>query len=375
MKPAHQEKLLAYEQLRKDHRLLPVKITSFYRQKIEEESQAFEAKGLCPSEGPLYRIAYPSSEKISEKSPLEVDDFVDDRSNMPQESQQDFIHKYPKTVLFLPSSQCLAHCMYCFRQDVLEEKHHNSSPASDMSSLEYKVSRLINYIQQHPELHEVILSGGDPLILPAKQLHYIFDRIQKNTKIQHFRIHTRSLVFQPKSFTPAHIDVLASYRVRCVFHIVHPYEICEDVVQSIHKLRQAGLRLYNHFPILRKINDHPEVLSRLVEQLDELHIQNLSIYFPDPVQYSSAFRIHFARLFQIAKTFNHTTPSWINATRFCQDSPQGKVRMDDLVEYDPSAGYATFLREGRHIRVPDHPKDMDRAGKLENMLWKTVLHD
>jgi L-lysine 2,3-aminomutase len=268
----------------------------------------------------------------------------------------------------------LSNCMYCFRQDVLEERESIKRE----QKLESQLEALVAYLLEHPELEEVILSGGDPMMLPAEQLQHILKTLTQKTLIRHFRLHTKTIVFDPRSFSIKHQEVLEQYRVRVVFHIVHPYEICSEVEQKIAECRKRGIRLYNHFPILRHINDHVDVLIENVKACDELGINTLSIYFPDPVQYSSAYRISFQRLFSITKDFNHNTPSWINATRFCQDTVHGKVRPDDLIEYEPLKGYALFEREGQIIKVPDHPIHLDQAGDLDAMLWKTrikgVLH-
>ena len=365
------ENLEVYESLRTQHRLLPVKVSRFFQSKVDEEVLHLKHRS-----GPLHRIVYPSTEKLKDKQLYEVNDFVDDRANMPSASQESFIHKYKKTVLFMPLSHCLSNCMYCFRQDVLEEKESakKHSVKSELIKSEQKLERqleaLIAYLNEHPELEEVILSGGDPMMLPADQLDHIFTCLAEQTQVCHFRLHTKAIVFDPRSFSTKHQACLEKHRVRVVFHIVHPYELCPEVEEKISELRRRGIRLYNHFPILRHINDHVDVLIENIKACDELGINTLSIYFPDPVQYSAAYRVSFQRLLAMVKDFNHNTPSWINATRFCQDTVHGKVRPDDLVEYDHTKGYALFEREGQLIKVPDHPLHLDHAGDLSTMLWK-----
>jgi len=353
-----------YEALRKQYRLLPVKVSSFYKKKVAREVEA-----LGHINGPLHRVVYPSLEKNSLKPEYEVADFIDDRSHMPEVANTSFMHKYANRVLFLPLSICLSNCMYCFRQDVLEEK--KIKPNSEKASgLEENLQALIEYLNSHSEVNEVILSGGDPMMLPANKLRFIFENIVKKTKVQNLRIHTRSIIFDPKSMTEQHIQCLVDYKVRTVFHIVHPYEICSEVRIVIDQLRNKGLRLYNQFPILRKVNDHVAVLTKLLFLLDELNIKNLSIFFPEPVHYSASFRINFKRLFSLIDEFNQSTPSWINSTRFCQDTILGKVRLENLIEYNEEKGYAIFARKGKEIKVPDHPEKLDVPGELKTLLWE-----
>ena len=104
--------------------------------------------------------------------------------------------------------------------------------------------------------------------------------------------------------------------------------------------------------------------------LDNLHIRNLSIFFPDPIYYSSCFRIPFSRIFKLINMFNWNSASWINSTRFCLDSVYGKVRREDIAEYEPGSGYVIFEREGHRIKVPDLPESMDDPGDIKILLWK-----
>jgi lysine 2,3-aminomutase len=357
---ALQERLLRYEELRQHTRLLPVKVTAFYRQKLEREFKA-----LGHEEGPLHRIVYPSNDRLLQPEDLkEVEDHVNDRSHMPS-TQSSFLHKYPDRVLFMPTSECLSHCMYCFRQDLLEERHENK----DNPSWKQHLNSLLDYLKIHPEVSEVILSGGDPFLLPSKALNQIFHSLKK-ANIQHLRIHTRSLVFNPESFTKGHMTVCHDHNVRVILHVTHPYEWCKEVSVKAREWSNAGIRLYNQFPILRKINDHPSVLANLVEKLDEDRVRTLSIYLPDPVKYSSCYRVPYHRLVTLIKEFKHSTPSWINGLRFSQDSPIGKLGLDELELVDPEKQVLIYRRGSEEVRVPDLPSNIDETFDIKTLLWE-----
>ncbi len=362
---SHEQRLAEYESLATENNLLPVKVNSFFKKKVEAE-----CAHLNNCEGPLYRIVYPTAEKVSEKQDFETNDFVDDRENMPDDSQSSFIHKYKDRILFLPVAHCASNCIYCFRQDVLSEKNQK---VEKKITLEEQLNILIEYITDKPEIEEVILSGGDPMMLRASDLKNIFSTIRSRTHIKYFRLHTKTIVFAPSVISSEKINILKDYNCKLVFHITHPYEVCDEVKNKIAELNASGLRLFNQFPILRKINDHHVVLIKLLKELDEMNVRTLSIFFPDPVQYSSAYRINLKRLFSIIDLFHWNSPSWINSTRFCQDSVFGKVRREDLHEYIPEKGYALFKREGQLIKVPDHPEKDDDPGVLETLLWKDHL--
>lgn len=340
--------------------LLPVNISPFYKKKVLDEIGA-----LGNSEGPLARCVIPSTEKLGLRAPGEVPDFVGDRANMPKSAPHVIVQKYPARLLFLPTENCAAHCQYCFRTNVLTEQH-----CTEQLPLADKIDQLIEYLKNHPDVEEVILSGGDPLTLPAENLKEILERIRRESKVRSIRAHTRALVYAPHLFTEDKAKSLADAKVRLVHHIVHPYEICDEVREKIMELQNCGIRCYNQFPLLRKINDHKAVLKKLLTELDELRIRNISIFIPDPIDYSAAFRIPLKRVFGIMDELNWTTPSWMNSTRLVLDTVHGKVRREDLKHLDEKTGTATFEREGNSIIYRDMPKELDQPGDIDILLWK-----
>jgi lysine 2,3-aminomutase len=340
--------------------LLAVKMTPFYRKKVIEEIAA-----LGNSEGPLSRCVIPTREKLELRAPGEVADFVEDRVNMPASAHHTIVQKYRDRLLFLPAETCAAHCQYCFRTNVLTEQR-----CTEQLPLEAKIDQLIDYLGKHPEVEEVILSGGDPLTISADKLNEILGRIKAESKIKNIRAHTRALVYAPQLFTQEKCRALADSNVRLVHHIVHPYEICGEVRSKIRQLQNHGIRSYNQFPLLRRINDHSQVLKKLLKELDELSVRNISIFIPDPIDYSATFRIPLKRIFGIMDDLNWNTPSWLNSTRLVLDTVHGKVRRENLKHFDPNTGAATFEREGKNIIYKDLPEDLDQPGNIGTLLWK-----
>lgn len=353
------ERNALYQKRAVNERLLPVKVTPFYQKKIDEEVAA-----LGHRNGPLHRAMYPGNDKLELHAPGEVDDWVDDRANMPESAEGIFIQKYPDRVLFTPTSTCAAHCLYCFRQDVLVEEKGKRQP-----TLDEKLARLQAHLHAHEGVKEVILSGGDPLTLNTHDLEKIFRAIRAVPSVEHIRIHSRAPIFTPAVLKgDDKIKLFAEYRVRFLFHIIHPYEICDEVEAVIRRMNAAGIRLFNHFPLLRQINDHADVLVELMQKLDRLNVRTLSIYVPEPIRYSAAYRVSYRRMCRLMDEVVMRLPSWLNAFRFCLDSPQGKVRRDNLVMRD--AHTLVFMREGERITYPDFPEDMDIPGDRATLLWK-----
>lgn len=344
--------------------LLPLKVTPFYERKIKQEVEA-----LGNRLGPLHRVSFPTQDRLLLRAPNEVKDFVDDRSNAVGHAHKtSIVRKYSDRILFLTTSECFGNCQYCFRTDVLTE-----IGAPDKRAGRLDLHLLREYLGDHPEIMEVILSGGDPLILPASGLAEIIERIRSVTSVKSIRIHTRAIVYEPKAFTAEKIDLFAKHNVRLVFHIVHPYEICEEVSEKVEELRERKIRLYNQFPLLRNTNDHHLVLYQLLQMLDEMGVRNLSIFIPDPINFSAAFRVRLNRVWRIADQLNATSPSWINSTRFVFDSKSGKARRENYIATD-DGDVATFVRDEDAILFPDFPEHLDVSGKIEFMLWKEEGH-
>jgi lysine 2,3-aminomutase len=363
--PADQAALnAAYGRLARAAHLLPIKVTGFYKAKLEAELAA-----LGHTDGPLHRIVYPSKERMTDRAPGEVADFVDDRANMASAGHRAIVQKYADRVLFLATPVCAAHCQYCFRQDVLTQMH-----GEDPVDLDDRLAALVEHVERDASITEVILSGGDPLTLSPAALERVLSRLRALPQLNSIRVHTRALVFAPQFF--AHGDkaaILARADVRLVHHIAHPYEICGEVAAALTHLNGLGLRNYNQFPILRGINDDAGLLAFHIRRLDELRVRNLSIFAPDPINYSAAFRLTLDRLFTIHDRLSATTPSWINATALTFDSPQGKFRREHLVSRDRAAGTALFRHRGQDILYHDLPAALDMPGDPSVMLWQGMV--
>ncbi|MBU0668270.1 radical SAM protein [Patescibacteria group bacterium] len=349
-----------FNDLAKRERLLPIKVPPFYAQKVREEVMA-----LGSDEGPLYRCVLPTDEHMGVHSADEVADFVDDRRNMPECAEDTIIRKYEYRLLFTPTDSCAGHCRYCCRTDVLADQHERFLP-----DITEKIDTLMGFLADHPEIDEVILSGGDPMLLPYNVLREILEKLKSEANIANIRIHTRTLAFSPKVFDEKRCEALAQANVRVVHHIVHPYEICDEVRSKIAMLHEHGVRSYNQFPMLKKVNDHFLVLKRLLTELDEIGVRNLSIFIPDPIKYSAGFRLSLKRLFSIMDELNRTTSAWVHSTRLALDSPFGKVQREDLLYMDEERHVAVFDRDGREIEYPDLPQEMDEPGDPAVMLWK-----
>ena len=162
--------------------------------------------------------------------------------------------------------------------------------------------------------------------------------------------------------------MLAKYKVRLVFHINHPYEICEEVECIIGKINDSKVKMYAQFPLLRGINDNAIVLKRLLEKMDELNIRPLSIFIPDPISYSASFRLSYNRIINIMNEINWNTPSWINSVRFVMDTTIGKVRRENIIKWEGNC--ITFSRNNKEVKYYDLDEGIDQPTDIKKLLWK-----
>jgi lysine 2,3-aminomutase len=169
-------------------------------------------------------------------------------------------HRYPDRVLIYPTYLCSMYCRFCFRKERLNEgeagwPHDDLAPA-------------LAYVAAHPAIHEVILSGGDPLVLGDDKLHGLLRRIAAIPHVEGIRLHTRVPVTLPMRVTPGLQAALALDKpLWIVTHFNHPRELTPEAIRACRMLHQAGARLLNQNVLLRGINDTVETLTALYRGL------------------------------------------------------------------------------------------------------------
>lgn len=353
------ELLGEYGELSQQVGLLPVKVTPYYRGLVQEEVDA-----IGPG-GPLYRNVYPTQGRLTAHAPFEVPDFVTDKENMGKGAEDTYVQKYANRLLMLTTERCFGNCMYCFRTQLLTDEAGHELPA-----LEEKTEIVVDAVRDNPAVEEVILSGGDPLIIPHKKLRKLFAAIRSQRSDVALRVHTRSIAFAPQVISDDVSDLLGEYDVRTYFHLTHPYEINRAQQTAFSNLRRSDVRMYNQAPIIRGVNDHAEVLGKLVLKLEGQHVHPVSFFIADPIDYSADFRVPLRQLFDMHDRLRWQLPSWAATFRLVLDSPAGKVRREDITSWDEDSDTVTFTRDGHYVVYHDLPADQYVPGDLKTMLWK-----
>jgi|TARA_B110000483_G_scaffold226488_1_gene287233 EF-P beta-lysylation protein EpmB len=193
------------------------------------------------------------------------------------------IHKYKNRVLLTVSGACAIHCRYCFRRHF---DYEANNPGSD------GWLPVLRYIQEHPEIDEVIFSGGDPLSAPDRVLKNLTERLLKITSVKRLRVHTRFPLVIPQRITEDCLEWLKLFpNTVAVLHINHANEIDEPVVKTILKMKSAGLVLLNQAVLLKGVNDSLKEQLALHQSCFDLGIQPYYLHLLDPVDGSAHFDI------------------------------------------------------------------------------------
>lgn len=193
------------------------------------------------------------------------------------------IHRYPDRCLLIPITACLAYCRFCFRR----EKVGTNSKALTQTELKAAYA----YIAEHPEIWEVILSGGDPLVLKPKVLEPIFQSLVKIEHVGVIRIHTRTPLVAPERITTDLLKALKITKaVYVVLHVNHPSELTEAVKVACARFVDTGIPLLSQTVLLKGINDDPDILGELMRTLVRNRIKPYYLHHADIAEGTSHFR-------------------------------------------------------------------------------------
>jgi len=194
------------------------------------------------------------------------------------------IHKYRSRVLLVMTSACVINCRYCFRRAFPYQNHKQSK--SDWHNA-------LDYVRQRTEVNEVILSGGDPLILDNNYLFWLLSEIDKIEHIKRIRIHSRLIVSVPQRIDSDFLKQLRciSKDIIIVTHCNHANELGDDVKASIEALKLEGVTILNQSVLLKNVNDNATTLAQLSEALFDTGILPYYLFLLDPVSGSAHFDI------------------------------------------------------------------------------------
>ena len=265
------------EKIKKVSEFFPMKLTSHYAKLIDWNNP----------DDPLRKIAVPFEEELQEWG------YLDPSNEKKYTVAPGLQHKYRDTALFLIAPTCLGFCRFCFRKRLFI-KEKNVSGNEILIDLE----KAFEYIENHKEINNVLLTGGDPLVLPTEKLREVIKRLRGIPHVKIIRIGTKALAYYPQRVTqdPSLIEMIKEFslpdrRIYIMNDFNHPREISDETLKAVDMLLKAGAVLTNQTPLLRGVNDKPEILRELFEKLSFIGVPPYYVFINRPVKGNKAFAV------------------------------------------------------------------------------------
>jgi lysine 2,3-aminomutase len=225
------------------------------------------------------------------------------------------VHRYPDRVLFLVTDRCASYCRYCTRSRLVSNaQDYNFHPEFEQG---------LRYIESHPEIRDVLLSGGDPLLLSDRKIEHLLSRLRGIPHVEFIRIGSRIPVFLPQRITPELCDIFKRYGpIWMSIHVNHPHECAAELRAACERLSFAGVPLGNQSVLLRGVNDDAEVMKALVHRLLRMRVRPYYLYQMDLITGGSLFRVDVRKGIEIIRALRgHTTGYAI--PQYVIDAPGG----------------------------------------------------
>ena len=235
------------------------------------------------------------------------------------------VHRYPDRVLFLVTDRCAAYCRYCTRSRLV----------SNASGYDFhpEFDKQIEYIATHPEIRDVLLSGGDPLLFSDEKLEQLLSRLRAIPHVEFLRIGTRIPIFLPQRITPALCAMLKKYHPLFIsIHSNHPRELTTEVRDALGRLADAGIPLGNQSVLLRNVNDDAGVMKALVQKLLMCRVKPYYLYQCDLISGSAHLRTSVRKGFEVMEQLRGHTTGYAVPT-YVIDAPGGGGKVPIGPEY------------------------------------------
>lgn len=240
------------------------------------------------------------------------------------------VHRYPDRVLLIVTDKCASYCRFCTRKRIVCE--------GEDIIIEKRLEQAISYIKKNKQIRDVLISGGDPLILSDSKLEYILSSLREIPQIEILRIGTRIPITLPQRITENLLNILTKYNPLWMsLHINHPQELTAEVREVCNRLADKGIPLGSQTVLLRGINDSVETIKRLIQQLLTIRVRPYYLYQCDPVFGTEHFRTTISKGINIIKGLRGWTTGYAVPT-YVIDAPGGGGKIpigpDYVVRYE-----------------------------------------
>lgn len=260
------------------------------------------------------------------------------------------VHRYPDRILFLLTDRCAAYCRYCTRSRLV----------SNASGYDFrpKFEEQIEYVRNHSEIRDVLISGGDPFLFSNERLASLLDRLRSIDHVEFLRIGTRIPIFLPQRIDAELCKILKkAHPLFISIHVNHPSELSFEVRESLERLADSGVPLGNQSVLLRKVNDSSEVMKILVQKLLRCRVRPYYLYQCDLISGSSHLRTSVSEGIKIIEELQGHTSGYA-IPQFVIDAPGGggkiPIHPQNIIRHDANQ---IILRnyEGKTFEYPEIP--------------------
>jgi lysine 2,3-aminomutase len=314
---------------------LPIGITPYYAALLD----------AIDADDPLRRTMVPVADEFG-MSAGECGDPLNEDGDMPVPG---LVHRYPDRVLFLVTSFCATYCRYCTRSRLVGktgEYHFNQA--------QYETA--LGYIRAHPEIRDVLISGGDPLTMADDRIDWLLTNLRTIPHVEFVRLGTKVPAVLPQRITPELCAMLRRHHPLWMsVHFMHPTELTPEVAEACGRLADAGLPLGSQTVLLAGVNDDVETMRRLVHGLLRIRVRPYYIYQCDPIPGSAHFRTPVRKGLEIIEGLRGHTTGYAVPT-FVIDGPGGGGKIPLAPDYVAGRDGADLLVRnfrGDVFRYPD----------------------
>jgi lysine 2,3-aminomutase len=341
----------------------PLSITPYYASLMDPEDP------MCP----VRRLAVPTSHELNVAAEERLDP-LDEQADAPVPL---ITHRYPDRVLFLITDMCSMYCRHCTRRHFTGEYGH-AAPRP-------QIDRALAYIRDTPAVRDVLISGGDALLVGDDWLEYVISSLRRMPNVEVIRLGTRMPVVCPQRITPELCAMLRRHHpVYLNTHFNHPKEITPEAARACEMLADAGVPLGNQVVLLRDLNDCPVVMKKLMHECLKIRVRPYYVYQCDLSPGLSHFRTPISRGLEIMEMLRGHTTGFAVPT-FVVDAPGGGGKIPVMPNYVLSMtpervllrnyeGVVCAYTEPEHTRRPDGPcalcgTDHRQLGGLGQLLY------
>ncbi|MCF6094712.1 KamA family radical SAM protein [Microaerobacter geothermalis] len=268
---------------------------------------------------PIRKLIIPNESELEEYGKW---DASDEHTNYVAKGCQ---HKYSTTALLLVSEVCGAYCRFCFRKRLFR---------NDVKEISMDVKEGVEYIANHPEINNVLLTGGDSLILATKKIESILHALRQIPHVKIIRMGSKLPAFNPMRIYEDEelLNVLSKYsrpdaRIHVMAHFNHPREITEHSYKAIAALQKAGVIVVNQTPVLKGVNGKPEVLAELLNKLSWAGVTPYYFFQNRPVAGNASFVLTFAEAYDIIEKAKAMTSGLGKRVKYVMSHSSGKIEI------------------------------------------------